>query len=346
MAFVSIVCGADSWEEIGVMVAARAAWWIRVLGLKPQRVPDVSCFKRVLPAIKTTAFMECYEAFSRELSRVLGAQLCLDGKALRGSDTYGDSPLKMVHVWSADQRLLVAQQCVEDGNELGGMIAVIQRLELQGARVSVDAGGASKPLAQAILTAGAQYAITIKANQRNLLEGMADRFLEVSRGGVDPSIAKLESATRKHGRRETRIQWATSADSVPEAATWPGAKSCLLQCQIREIKGRRTACWRYTISSEPIDSPSLHNLIRTHWDIENRLHWILDVSFAEDDSRMRRKNSQLNFATLRRFALTLLTQVPAPKKRISVKGRRLFASLNEEFLLRVLLGKPPETTAI
>jgi predicted transposase YbfD/YdcC len=339
MAFVSVICGADSWEAIGVHVAAKQDWWVRMLGLAAGRVPKASCFKRVLPCIQPAAFAECFEAFVQDLATLNGAQISLDGKALRGSWKHGTSPLKLVHAWVVNQRVLFAQQFVEDGDELGAMKALIARLNLTAALVSVDAGGASKPLARLILKSEADYSIAIKGNQRDLHEGIALRFLDASRGQPDEELIIHQTDETRHGRREIRTQWTAPAQSVPEAREWPKAQSVIAQRRICESDGTRTEEWRYFIASVAPGSTLAAGMVRAHWSVENQLNWILDVAFDEDKSRLRDKRSQLNFATLRRFALTVLARAPKPMKTISVKNLRAFASMNDDFLLTVLLAK-------
>jgi len=348
LAVVAVICGADTWDEIALFVEGRERWWVDRLGLTAGRTPSLSTFKSLLPRIKPRAFLACFEAFARDLHGPLtpGTHVALDGKAHRGSWRHGLGPLTTVHAWATERRILLGQRSVEPGTgEKTALKTLLAEMDLEGAVLTIDANGASKPLVALIVgEKKADYAIAIKANQRKLHEGIAVRMLAPSRGVEDPDVIRRETAEEGHGRVEVRTQWVAPASSVPETAGWVGAQSVIVQRRVVTKAEARREEWRYFVSSLACaNATALEGVLRGHWGIENELHWHLDVTFVEDDSRLRDRATQEIFSVLRRIALTLATHAPQPRpnRKVSLANKRLYASINDDYLDILLSCKIP-----
>lgn len=220
-------------------------------------------------------------------------------------------------------------------NEITALPDLLAQLELRGALVTLDAMGCQRAVADQVIEQGGDYVLAVKGNQPGLQEALAD-FFETADSETIPrdSAHYYEQVEQGHGRVETRRCWASDClATLPDAEQWRGLQSIVLVESERDVDGTVSRERRYFISSRPPEARTLAGAIRAHWEVENALHWVLDVTFREDDSRIRRGHGAQNFSTLRQFALNLLKNEAT---NISVRKKRVRCALNDKFRSQVL----------
>jgi predicted transposase YbfD/YdcC len=344
IAVLGVICGADSWVEIEVFGKVKRRWLKKFLPL-PHGIPSHDTFGRVFARVDAEEFERCFLDWVQAVSEFIHGQvITIDGKTLRGSfDRFlGQGAIQMVSAWATTNRLVLGQVAVKRGsNEITAIPALVQLLELSGCIVTIDAIGCQKEIAEAITARGADYVLALKENQELLyadVESLFEYAQEVGFKDVPHHFRRTDN--KGHGRIETRRCWTTSSPEflayVQERGAWPGLRSIgMVVCQ-RRIGETTTIKTRYYLSSLASDAEQMLQAVRTHWSIENNLHWMLDIAFREDDSRIRRDNGPRNLATLRQIALQLLRRDQTAK--CGVKGRRLMAGWDPDYLIHVLFG--------
>lgn len=262
----------------------------------------------------------------------------MDGKTLRGSRdaSTGQEALHMVNVWAAENGLVLAQEKVDEKtNEITVIPELLALLDIEGATVTLDAMGCQTAIAEAIIEQKADYVLAVKDNQGTLLEDVRACF---ERTSDIASIPYHRSANKGHGRIEIRHCWATDDPEtlayINHYKDWPGLRSLVKVTSQRHQGDRTSSQTRYFISSLPPDAAHLLSVVRAHWQIENNLHWVLDMSFREDASRVRKDHAPQNLALLRRLTLNLLKQDQSVKA--SLKGKRKLAGWDHDFLLSLV----------
>jgi predicted transposase YbfD/YdcC len=344
IAICAVVAGADSWDDIEDFGNAKAAWLSTFLDL-PNGIPSHDTFRRLFERLDPDQFQRGFLGWIEALHEATERQvIAIDGKTLRRSfdRAKGKSALHMVHAWATANHLLLGQVAVDEkSNEITAIPKLLKMLGIAGAIVTIDAMGCQKEIARTIRGREADYILALKANHEHLF-GQVVAFWDraCARLMKGPDLGYHREWSEGHGRDEFRRCWATSDLSWLEGREeWKDLKSVVMVEAERFIGDALSVETRYYLSSLENDAKLLNGAIRSHWGVENSLHWVLDVTFQEDRSRMKKENAPENFGLLRRLALCLLKKESSSKR--SIKGKRLRASWDEGYLQRVLCGNAP-----
>ncbi|HCG02614.1 MAG TPA: ISAs1 family transposase [Chloroflexi bacterium] len=341
IAICAVVAGADSWDDIEDFGKVKHDWLKTFLDL-PNGIPSHDTFRRLFERLDPVEFQRGFLGWIEALHEATERQvIAIDGKTLRRSfdRAKGKSALHMVHAWATANHLLLGQVAVDQkSNEITAIPKLLRMLAIKGAIVTIDAMGCQKEIARTIRDRKADYILALKGNHGRLLEQVV-AFWEAgySRLMKGPDIRYHRQWNESHGRFEARRCWATSDLGWLECRKeWPGLRSVVFIESERFIGGSLSVETRYYLSSLPNDAKLLNEAIRSHWAVENSLHWVLDMTFDEDRSRIKKENAPENFGLLRRLALCLLKKESTSKR--SIKGKRLKAAWDDGYLLRVLCG--------
>jgi len=336
IAICSLLCGAESFEDMEIFGEAKEGWFGTFLEL-PNGIPSHDTFGRVFAALDPEKFLEAFMRWTQSLREALsGEVVAIDGKALRRAIDKGQSPKVIVSAWAVGSGLVLGQRKVEDkSNEITAVPELLRSLELAGCIVTLDAMGCQKQIAREIIESDADYVLALKGNQGTAHEEIR-AFLDDAIARKDPAVAFWESVEKGHGRLETRRYW--QSDRIgwfADVGAWDSLRSVGVVEALREIDGKTSVERRYYLSSLTLDAPRFARAVRSHWGVENQLHWVLDVVFHEDQSRARLKHARENLATLRRWSLNLLKADKLLAKR-SLKARRKKAGWYNSYLLHLL----------
>ncbi|MDP9317295.1 MAG: ISAs1 family transposase [Chloroflexota bacterium] len=333
IALCAAVCGADSWNDVEDFGDAKRDWLQSFLTL-PHGIPSHDTFNRVFAAINPDELGACFMAWTQAVAtKTDGEVIAIDGKTLRRSyDRQSDkAALQMVSTWASHNRLVLGQVAVDEtSNEITAIPRLLGLLEVSGCIVTIDAIGCQQDIAAQIVAQGGDYLLTVKANQGSLWQEAQDCF-----GTRTDAMAFYETEETGHGRHEIRRYWMTEALPVPlRQIQWKGLRSLGMVEATRTVNGKTSVERRYYISSLPANAARLAHAVRGHWGIENQVHWVLDMVFDEDHSRIRERHSAANFAMLRRMALNILRQDLTPK--LSLRRKRLKAGWDNDYLKSLL----------
>ena len=317
--------------------------WFRSFLELPNGIPSHDTFGDVFSRLDPERFQECFMEWSQGVAELLpGAVVAIDGKTARRSyDTRaGKGALHLVSAWAAANTLTLGQVSTEEkSNEITAIPRLLELLELHGCIVTIDAMGCQKEIAQKVLDRGADYVLAVKQNQGHLYEDLKDLFEEAEATGFEGVPYDYATTLNKnHGRREGRECWAISdpdcLDYLSTGKEWPGLRSVVKVVGRREAETGTTVQPRYFISSLDVSAERLLATVRAHWSIENSLHWSLDVTFREDQCRVRKDHGPQNLATLRNISHNMLKRETSLK--VGIQGKRLQAGWREDYLLKVL----------
>lgn len=339
-----LICGGEGFTDMETFGKAQYEWLRRFLEL-PNGIPSHDTFTRVFSAIKPEAFLECFVQWTQSLRSTVGREIvALDGKAQRRACNKGQSIPYVVSAWASASGLTLGQVKVDEkSNEITAIPKLLRALELQGCIVTIDAMGCQKKIAREIIEADADYCLALKGNQTAAHEEIRAFFDALI--PPDPAMGTplrpqqtdyVESVEGDHGRIETRRYWITAQTGwFADAKDWEGLRSFGIVDSVRQIGDARSYERRCFLLSIPPDAKTFAAACRAHWGVENPLHWTLDVTFREDNSRARSGHAPENLAALRRLALnTIKSNKSHPK--LSVRSRRLMAAWNHEYLATLL----------
>ena len=333
IAILSVICGAETWNDMEDFGNEKLNWLQTFLQL-PEGIPSHDTFNRVFSLLDPQHLEDAFIQWTRSVARLTDGEVVnIDGKTICGSrDQHKKRIVHMVSAWANVNNIVLGQLKVDDkSNEITAIPELLKLLVLKGCIVTIDAMGCQKEIASAIIDQDANYILALKGNQGNLLEQTEDsfRFLDVA--------SVNEETDAGHGRVERRVCTVVNDLSMIEKKEqWEGLKSLVRIEAERYIKssGKTETETRYYISSLPADAALLNKSIRSHWGIENKLHWSLDVAFNEDNSRKRAGHAAQNFSVLNRIALNLLKNETTTKR--GVKGKRLKAAWSNSYLEKIL----------
>jgi predicted transposase YbfD/YdcC len=341
IAVCAVICGAEGWEDIEEFGRAKEPWLREQLGLALQNgIPSPDTFRRVFARLDPEAFRRAFLAWATHLREPhKGEVLALDGKTLRHSfDTEtGQAPLHLVTAWATENRLVLAQQPVAGkSNEITAFPALLALLDLHDSIVTIDAMGCQKGIARQIIHQGGDYVLALKENHPNLEEAVRLFFEDAREHGFDPyPVRCCREVEKEHGRLETRQYWLVEAiEWLDGKEAWAGLCSIGMVESQRRLGEKTSVEARYFLCSLSGSVGKFARAVRGHWGIENGEHYILDMTFDEDASRIRREHAPENFAVVRHLALNLVRREATSKR--GVKGRVKRAAWDEEYLVRVL----------
>jgi predicted transposase YbfD/YdcC len=346
IALLAVLAGASGPTAIAKWAALKEEFLLKSLNL-PNGIPRKDVFRRVLMVLKPGAFQACFANWLQSLRATAAAAtgverpvLAIDGKTVRRSHDRGNGlgALHSVSVWASDFGLSLGQvACAEKSNEITAIPELLRLVDIKGAVITIDAMGTQKPIAKQIIESEADYVLALKGNQKTLHQAVIDYIDEQSENDfANVKARRHQTQETGHGRQETRsyVQMPVP-QSLPGLDLWEGLKSIGMVVSECVRNGKETVEIRYYISSLGVSVKRFAHAVRSHWGIENSCHWSLDVTYREDESRIRNKHMRENFAWLNRLTLSLLKQHPG---RDSLAMKRRSCGWSDDFLVEVLTG--------
>jgi predicted transposase YbfD/YdcC len=342
IAICAVIAGADGWTEVETFGKSKEAWLKQFLKLD-KGIPSHDTFGDVFRMLNAEAFQR---SFMRWIERVFtltqGQVIAIDGKTARRSHdkTIGRDAIHMVSAWASVNGISLGQRKVDDkSNEITAIPELLNLLNVSGCIVTIDAIGCQKKIAQKIRDEKADYVLCLKENQANFLQDVRDWFVHADQVNFQGmSFDYYETVNKGHGRIDIRRSWTVTDpvafDYIRHYEGWADLQTIVRVLRERHLNDQVQRETTYYISSLPSNASLILNAIRCHWSIENSLHWVLDVVFREDESRIHKQNSSQNMAVLRNIALNILKQDPS---KGSLKQKRYRAALDDTFLLQLLV---------
>jgi predicted transposase YbfD/YdcC len=348
-----VLAGADGPDGIALWARTHEAWLRKYLAL-PHGIPSHDTVGRVLQVLNPTAFQQCFAAWLESLQENAALKetvkndeeqrhVAIDGKTLRRSHHRrgGLGPLHLVSAWATRHGISLGQVATEEkSNEITAIPQLLEQLNLEKAVVTIDALGCQKDIAEKIVAGGGDYVLALKGNQQTLHEAVQETFQEhLENDFAKVAVSSHEEQESSHGREDRRIYYQISVPRTLRGREgWKNLRTLGMAVRTTRVGERETCDVRYYISSLRRNVKPFAGAVRNHWSIENTLHWSLDVTFREDESRVRDRHVADNLAWLRRIALTLLKQHPG-KQSLAMKRR--LSGWSIDFLMQVLTGKTP-----
>jgi predicted transposase YbfD/YdcC len=332
IALCAVLCGAEDCSDMALFGRAKEAFFREFLSLR-HGIPSHDTFSRVFRLLDPVKFHACFLVFMRRFSETIQGVIAIDGKTLRRSFDRASqkSALHLVSAWAAEQRLVLGQLAVDGkSNEITAVPELLKLLSLKGTIVTADALNCQRAIASQIVDQGGDYALALKGNQQ-AMHADVSLFLD------DPAFVpdSIHTATDgDHGRIETRTSVVSTDIAWLQEHQWPGLAAIGKVTRIREADGKTTTETAYYLLSAPLLAERFQDVVRHHWGIENSLHWVLDVTMNEDQSRNRKDHSPENLALLRRLALNIAKLEPS---KGSMKGKLKQAGWDNAFLAKLLV---------
>ncbi len=350
IALCAVLCGANDWVAVETFGHAKEAW-LRTFLTLPGGIPSHDTFGRVFARLDPTEFQRCFVAWVQAVVGELPAQVvAVDGKSSRRSAnrSRGQHPLHLLSAWATASGLVVGQEATDaKSNEITALPRLLRVLALEGCVVTIDAMGCQSAIATQLQAQGADYVLALKANQPTLHATVVGAFADAERAGPDGWVPAVQDQAQTwdkgHGRLEHRRYRALNDPDLlaclDPTHAWPGLRAVVQVVAERRHGEQRSRETRYYLSSLPPAAALLGQVIRAHWQVENCLHWVLDVHFREDACRVRSGDGAHNFAILRHLALNLLRQDASVHGSLAAK--RFRAALDHTYLLRLLASLAP-----
>jgi predicted transposase YbfD/YdcC len=321
IAICATICGADGWIQVEQFGIEKEAWLKTILEL-PEGIPSHDTFGRVFAHLDPTEFEACFFEWVQSISEKVEGVIAIDGKTLRRSHdkANGKKALHMVSAWAAENRLVLAQVAVDQkSNEITAIPELLRQLSLSGCIVTIDAMGAQKVITKQIVDDDGDFVIALKNNHRTLRKGVEQAFANaLASASPQIQVSFYETVEKGHGRREIRRHWMIDDPEIiarlnPKGA-WKGLRSIGMVQSERKIGQKVTKETRYYIISFEKEVQTFAKAVRSHWGIENKVHWVLDIAFREDESRVRTGHADHNLAVLRHISLNRSREKKKPQK--------------------------------
>lgn len=340
IAICAVICGAESWVAIETYGQAKKEWLKRFLEL-PNGIPSHDTFARIFSLIDPQNFQECFVSWMKSVANLTdGEVIAIDGKSLKHSydKKFGNRAINMVSAWATSNKLVLGQIKVDKkSNEITAIPELIKVLDIAGCIVTIDAIGCQKEIVNLISQKDGDYIIALKKNQKSLYESTEILFKEaISKRNEGFKASHYSTREMGHGREEIRnyLMLTDISSRIDPENKWQKLNSIGMVESVRTENGKTTVETRYYISSLKLDARKFGDSVRSHWGIENSLHWILDVALNEDDCRIRKDNSPQNFAVLRHIAVNLLGKEKT--KKLGIKNKQFLAAMDDNYLTKVL----------
>lgn len=341
IAICAVVCGADDFVSIAEYGRKKRKWLAQFLDLSAG-IPSHDRFNAIFAALQPAEFEKCLLSWITALHEISGGQIvAIDGKTLRRSFDAASSKtaIHMVSAWATVNCISLGQVVVDaKSNEITAIPKLLEILAISGCLVTLDALGCQTEIAEKIVVAGADYVLAVKGNQPTLFEGIRNFFIEhLEDDFARTKVSRHESQERGHGRVESRSYYVCPVpNDLPDRERWQGLVAVGITINDTERGAKHSNEVRVYILSKQLSGRKFAEAVRGHWSIENRLHWQLDVTFGEDQSRIRQGHADANFSILRRTALSLLKNNHTSK--VGIKNKRLAAGWDDDYLAQVLFG--------
>jgi predicted transposase YbfD/YdcC len=337
LCLLGVIAGAEAFTEIALFGVKKLAFLRRFRPFK-DGTPDHGHLSDILAVLDADQFQRCFVAWVAALIGVPAGVIAIDGKTVRrsGRKSGGKAAIHMVSAFAARQRLVLGQvKVAEKSNEIIAIPRLLEMLAIEGAIITIDAMGCQRDIAQKVIDKKADYVLALKGNQTSMREDVEVFAAEQkAKGFTDTTVSRDTTIDGDHGRIETRTTTVIhDVGWLQERHAWPGLKAVVMVESSREISGRTETETRFYITSLIMVAALLGPVVRSHWAIENSLHWVLDMVFRDDECRVRTEHAPANFTTIKHMALNLLRQVPGKN---SLRSRRKAAGWDDEFLASLI----------
>jgi predicted transposase YbfD/YdcC len=338
IAILGILCGADDWVDIALWGESNIDW-LKQFGIGNGGISSHDTFSRFFRYVNPVAFEKCFLSWTQKISKIIGGVIALDGKTICNSKNSDKQAIHLISAFSVENNLILGQLATKaKSNEITSFPLLIEMLDCKEAIITIDAAGCQKSIASLIYKKGGDYVLGLKKNHKNLydeVDNFFDQALVVKPEEADCDYYMTEEKSRsRFEKREVRTT--SNLDWLPQLQAWEGLSSIACVKSTRIVKDKKSIERRYYISSLKSDAEKIGKSIRSHWSIENKLHWQLDISYGEDNSKIRKDNGAENFSILRRATLNLLKA--DTKTKAGIKNKRSKAGWNKQYMADILAG--------
>jgi len=342
IAICTIIAGGEGWTDMELFGQTKEAWFRSFLSL-PHGIPSDDTFRRVFERIDPKKFQERFMNWVKVVEQLTGGQvIAIDGKTVKGTRSSTQKALHILSAWASENKVVLGQlKTDEKSNEITAIPQLLDLLSISGCIVTIDAMGCQTEIAQKVIDEDGDYLLAVKKNQEHLYEDIEWLFkFATDMNYAEEGFDQAKTVDKGHGRLEVRQCWAINDPEwlayIRDRNRWPQLCGVVKVAAKREHDKRRKPEVRYYITSYSASAERLLAATRSHWGIENEVHWVLDVVFHEDGTRIRDANSSQNLVVLRHMALNLLRQ---EKSKLSLRAKRLKASWDETYLRKILVSR-------